>query len=54
MAEAFNLHGHNITYINENLTARTSTKHGATRQIDINYSIIQGRVISLIKYALLM
>ena len=43
-----------VKKMNENLTARISTKYGQTRQIRIRDSIRQGGVLSVIQYALLM
>jgi hypothetical protein len=43
-----------IKTLNENLTARISTKYGLTRKINIKDSIRQGGVLSVIEYTLLM
>ena len=40
--------------LNENLTATVNTPHGNSRPIKIKDSIIQGGVLSVIQYALLM
>jgi hypothetical protein len=43
-----------IKELNSNLKARLKTKYGRTRQINIKDSIRQGRVLSVIQYALIM
>ena len=43
-----------VKKMNENLTAKISTKHGDTREIKIKDSIRQGGVLSVLQYALLI
>lgn len=43
-----------IKKMNENLSARISTRHGNTREIKIKDSIRQGGVLSVLQYALLI
>ena len=49
-----NTHWQVVKNLNQNLKAQLLTKHGLTEEFDIRDSIRQGRVLSVIQYALLM